>query len=68
MEEVLDVQPGADICIRMKTDKSLPRVHSAENISALIKSPSNPKTTEIYIHVAAHNITSIRSPITGMLN
>jgi site-specific recombinase XerD len=26
------------------------------------------KTTEIYTHVAAHNITSIRSPIAGMLN
>jgi site-specific recombinase XerD len=43
MEEVLDLQPGGDICIRMKTDKTLPRVHSAENISALIKSPSNAK-------------------------
>lgn len=43
MEEVLDVHPGADICIRMKTDKSLPRVHSAENIARLIKTPSYQK-------------------------
>jgi site-specific recombinase XerD len=43
MEEVLDLNPGDDICIRMKTDKTLPRVHSAENIAALIKSPSNVK-------------------------
>jgi site-specific recombinase XerD len=43
MEEVLEIEPGADICIRMKTDKTLPRVHSAENISALFKTPINPK-------------------------
>jgi site-specific recombinase XerD len=43
MEEVLKMEPGKDICIRMKTGKSMPRVHSAENISRLIKTPSNPK-------------------------
>jgi site-specific recombinase XerD len=43
MEEVLDVHPGADICIRMKIDKALPRVHSAQNIARLIKTPSYPK-------------------------
>jgi site-specific recombinase XerD len=43
MEEVLQVKPGTDLCTRMKTGKTLPRVHSAENISLLIKTPSNPK-------------------------
>lgn len=43
IEEVLKIEPGNDICIRMKTGKTLPRVHSAENISRLIKTPSNPK-------------------------
>ncbi len=43
MEEVLELQPGKDVCIRMKTGKALPRVHSAEKISLLINTPSNPK-------------------------
>jgi site-specific recombinase XerD len=43
MEEVLEIEPGSDICLRMKIDKTLPRVHSAQNISLLLKTPSNAK-------------------------
>ncbi len=42
-EEVLEVQPGEDILIRMKTDKALPRVHSKEKIAQIISTPSNIK-------------------------
>lgn len=41
LQEVLEVEPGDDILIRMKTDKTLPRVHSKENISRIINTPSN---------------------------
>jgi site-specific recombinase XerD len=43
MEEILEIEPGSDICLRMKIDKALPRVHSAQNISLLLKTPSNAK-------------------------
>jgi integrase/recombinase XerD len=43
MEEVLDVQPGEDLLIRMKTGKALPRVHAPENVSRIINAPSNVK-------------------------
>jgi integrase/recombinase XerD len=42
-EEVLDVHPGEDILIRMKTDKALPRVHSKERVAQIISTPSNHK-------------------------
>jgi integrase len=41
MEEVLDLEPGGDILIRMKTGKPLPRVHSLEKIMEIINAPSN---------------------------
>jgi integrase/recombinase XerD len=43
MEEVLEVRPGEDILIRMKTGKALPRVHSLEDITSIINAPSNEK-------------------------
>ncbi len=42
-EEVLDVHPGQDILVRMKTDKALPRVHSKERITQILSTPSNLK-------------------------
>ena len=41
IREVLDLEPGDDILIRMKTDKALPRVHSQEAISRIINCPGN---------------------------
>ena len=41
MEEVLEIEPGEDILIRMKTGKPLPRVHSLEKITEIINAPSN---------------------------
>ncbi|NLD94724.1 MAG: tyrosine-type recombinase/integrase [Fibrobacter sp.] len=41
IEEVLDIQPGEDILIRMKTGKSLPKVHSLESIKKIINAPTN---------------------------
>ncbi len=43
LEEVLEVRPGQGILVRMKTGKSLPRVHSKENVQRLISSLRNPK-------------------------
>lgn len=43
IEEVLDLKPGDDILIRMKTGNPLPRVHSPEKIARIIGAPSNPK-------------------------
>ena len=43
MEEVLEIEPGEDILIRMKTGKPLPRVHSLEKIAELVNAPSNYK-------------------------
>jgi integrase/recombinase XerD len=42
-EQVLELKPGEDILIRMKTGKPLPRVHSKENVARIITCPSNPK-------------------------
>jgi len=42
-EQVLEVEPGEDILLRMKTDKPLPRVHSRERIAKIIAAPRNPK-------------------------
>lgn len=41
MEEVLEVEPGEDMLIRMKTGKPLPRVHSLEKIAEIMNAPSN---------------------------
>jgi len=41
MEEVLEVSPGEDLLIRMKTGKSLPRVHSQQDIISIINAPVN---------------------------
>lgn len=41
IEEVLDIRPGEDILIKMKTDKTLPKVHSLESIKKIISAPSN---------------------------
>ncbi len=41
IEEVLDIRPGEDILIKMKTDKTLPKVHSLESIKKIINAPSN---------------------------
>jgi integrase/recombinase XerD len=43
IEEVLDLKPGDDILIRMKTGSPLPRVHSPEKIAQIIHAPSNTK-------------------------
>jgi site-specific recombinase XerD len=43
LEEVLDLSPGDDICIRMKTGHTLPRVHSTQNIARIIMCPTNQK-------------------------
>lgn len=43
LEEVLDLSPGDDICIRMKTGHPLPRVHSTQNIARIIMCPTNQK-------------------------
>ena len=43
MEEVLGLEPGDDICVRMKTDKALPRVHSKEKISRMLNCTANKK-------------------------
>lgn len=43
MEEVLDLEPGEDLLIRMKTGKPLPRVHSLEKVKQIINAPSNYK-------------------------
>lgn len=43
IEEVLDLKPGDDILIRMKTGSPLPRVHSPEKIAQIIQAPSNEK-------------------------
>jgi site-specific recombinase XerD len=41
IEVVLDIRPGEDILIKMKTDKALPKVHSLESIKKIINAPSN---------------------------
>lgn len=41
MEEVLEIEPGEDILIRMKTGKPLPRVHSLEKVAEIISAPVN---------------------------
>jgi integrase/recombinase XerD len=41
IEEVLDIRPGEDILIKMKTGKALPKVHSLESIKKIINAPSN---------------------------
>jgi len=41
--EVLEIQPGDDLMVRMKTGKPLPRVHSKENVAAILKTPRNVK-------------------------
>jgi hypothetical protein len=41
MEEVLEVKPGEDLFIRMKTGRSLPRVHSLQQITSIINASSN---------------------------
>jgi integrase/recombinase XerD len=43
MEEVLEVEPGEDLLIRMKTGRPLPRVHSLEDVNAIINAHSNEK-------------------------
>lgn len=43
MEEVLEIQPGEDLLIRMKTGRTLPRVHSLQDITSIINAPSNAK-------------------------
>ena len=43
MEEVLELEPGDDICVRMKTDKALPRVHSKEKIAQMLNCTANKK-------------------------
>ncbi|MFP4013386.1 MAG: tyrosine-type recombinase/integrase [Chitinispirillaceae bacterium] len=43
MEEVLGVKPGDDLLIRMKTGKSLPRVHSPEKTAAIVNAHKNKK-------------------------
>ncbi len=43
MEEVLEVEPGEDLLIRMKTGKALPRVHAPEKVSMIINAPTNEK-------------------------
>lgn len=42
-QEVLEVDPGDDLRIRLKTGKPLPRVHSQENVGRIIHAPRNPK-------------------------
>jgi integrase len=42
-EEVLDLHSGENTLVRMKTDKTLPRVHSKERIAQIISTPSNRK-------------------------
>ncbi len=41
MEEVLEISPGEDLFIRMKTGRPLPRVHSQKDIRLIINSPVN---------------------------
>jgi site-specific recombinase XerD len=43
MEEVLEVKPGEDLFIRMKKGKVLPRVHSSQDIAAILTAPTNAK-------------------------
>lgn len=43
MEEVLEVESGEGIWVRMKTGKPLPRVHSPETVRRIITAPRNPK-------------------------
>lgn len=43
MKEVLEVKPGQDLLIRMKSGKPLPRVHSQQDIKSIIKTPLNYK-------------------------
>jgi integrase/recombinase XerD len=38
---VLEIKPGEDIFVRMKTGKPLPRVHSKENVARIISHPRN---------------------------
>ncbi|MFP4682011.1 MAG: tyrosine-type recombinase/integrase [Chitinispirillaceae bacterium] len=40
---MLGVEPGDDLLIRMKTGKSLPRVHSPEKVGAIVNAHSNEK-------------------------
>jgi integrase/recombinase XerD len=40
---VLEIEPGADILIRMKTGKPLPRVRSLKKITEIINVPPNYK-------------------------
>jgi integrase/recombinase XerD len=40
-DEVLEIKPGEDIFVRMKTGKPLPRVHSKENVARIISHPRN---------------------------
>lgn len=40
-QEVLELKVDDDIFIRMKTGKTLPRVHSLEKINAIISAPTN---------------------------
>lgn len=51
LEEVLDVKPGEDLLIRMKTGKVLPRVHSPQEIQSIITAPSNDKHKLILMFV-----------------
>lgn len=43
MEEVLEIHPGEDLLIRMKTGRTLPRVHSLQDITSIINALSNAK-------------------------
>jgi integrase/recombinase XerD len=42
-EEVLEVKPGDDLLLRMKTGKPLPRIHSRETVGKIIAAPKNVK-------------------------
>ena len=42
-KEVLNVEPGDDLMVRMKTGKPLPRVHSKKNVGMILHGPRNPK-------------------------
>lgn len=51
MEEVLEVKPGEDLFIRMKKGKSLPRVHSSQDVTSIITALSNAKHSLIMMLV-----------------
>lgn len=43
LQEVLELEPGKGIAVRMKTGKPLPRVHSRANVAKIVSFPRNAK-------------------------